>query len=60
VSLKYIMFIDFTNLNRNTSVLHWGREGRLQRRKLTTFYLTLMIYLFLVLCQCIKHNKLNI
>jgi hypothetical protein len=38
VNLKYIVLIDCTNLNRNTSVLHWGREDRLQRRKLTIFY----------------------
>ena len=41
MNLKHIMFTDFINLNRNTSVLHWGREDRLQRCKLTIIYFVL-------------------
>jgi len=58
VNLKYIMFIDFTNLNRNTSVLHWGREDRLQRR-LQFFILFLMLSLFLVLLLRMHKTQSN-
>ena len=44
MNLKYIMFIDFTNLNRNILVLHWGREDRLQRRKLTIYFILNVLY----------------
>ena len=58
MNLKYIMFIDFTNLNRNTSVLHWGREDRLQRR-LQFFILFLMLSLFLVLLLRMHKTQSN-
>jgi hypothetical protein len=37
VILKSVMFIDFANLNRNTLVPRWGKEDRLQKRKLYQF-----------------------
>ena len=58
MNLKYIVFSDFKNLNRSTSVLHWGREDRLQRR-LQLFILFLVLSLFLVLLLRMHKTQSN-
>jgi len=55
------MFIVFANLNRNTLVLHWGREGRPQKRMIYHFF-SISNVLFAscsvaITCECIKHSQ---